>query len=148
MIMTVMIQIYQFIQKRLDICDGVDNNCNDLIDEDLMQTYYEDWDGDGFGSTTPIETCSPQESYVQQSGDCDDSDFMIKPFVVEVCDFIDNNCDGQIDENVLNTYFADEDGDGFGDLNNTISSCIPSSSHIEDNSDCDDTDPTQNPEWD
>jgi hypothetical protein len=128
-----------------DICDDLDNNCNNLVDEDLMNTYYTDWDGDGFGNNTPIESCAPEENYVQQNGDCDDSDFMIKPFVSEICDLIDNNCDGQIDENVLNTYFSDSDEDGFGDPNNTILACSPTITHIEDNSDCNDTDPTQNP---
>ena len=128
-----------------DICDDIDNNCNQLIDEDLTATYYLDWDGDGFGSNTSIESCDPQSNYVQQSGDCDDTEFMIKPFVPEVCDFIDNNCDGQIDENVLQIYYADTDGDGFGDPNDTVESCQTSTLYIEDNRDCDDSDPIQNP---
>ena len=40
-----------------EICDGVDNNCNQEVDEDVTITVYVDADGDGFGD--PVQNCKP-----------------------------------------------------------------------------------------
>ena len=50
--------------------------------------------------------------------DCDDSDALINIGAVEVCDGRDNDCNGEIDEGVLNLYYIDDDGDGYGDGEN------------------------------
>jgi hypothetical protein len=60
-----------------------------------------DNDGDGFTS----------------SEDCNDDDVNISPGSTEVCDGLDNNCDGSIDENVRTVFYADSDNDGFGNEN-------------------------------
>ncbi|HAD12429.1 MAG TPA: hypothetical protein DCF33_08315, partial [Saprospirales bacterium] len=44
--------------------------------------------------------------------DCDDNNAAINPGAQEVCDGVDNDCDGQVDEGVKTTYYADADGDG------------------------------------
>ena len=49
--------------------------------------------------------------------DCDDTDAVINPDATEVCDGLDNDCNGDIDDGVLNMYYADGDGDGYGDSN-------------------------------
>ena len=36
--------------------------------------------------------------------DCDDNNSSINPNSPEICDGIDNNCDGQIDEEVTSTF--------------------------------------------
>ncbi len=84
-----------------EICDGLDNDCNNLIDDGLtVTTYYMDNDGDGFGDATiSIDTCQAVSGYVLDDTDCNDNDANISPNASEVCnDAIDNNCDGQIDE--------------------------------------------------
>ena len=83
-----------------EVCDGIDNNCNGQIDEGLPQsTYFSDSDGDGFGDpATAVQGCSPPAGYVDRPGDCNDTNAAINPDAAEVCDGIDNNCNGQIDE--------------------------------------------------
>ena len=46
--------------------------------------------------------------------DCDDTNIRLGEPAEEICDGLDNNCDGQVDEGVLQTYYADSDGDGLG----------------------------------
>ena len=59
-----------------ELCDGIDNDCDDEIDEDLgAETYYEDADGDGFGDPDSSATdCEEPTGYVGNDSDCDDAD--------------------------------------------------------------------------
>jgi hypothetical protein len=70
--------------------------------------------------------------------DCDDNNAAINPAADEICDGIDNNCNVDIDEGLLNIYFADLDLDGFGDPLNSMEMCELTEGYSEDNSDCDD----------
>ncbi|HUH05174.1 MAG TPA: MopE-related protein [Kofleriaceae bacterium] len=74
-----------------EACDGVDNDCDGLVDEGY------DEDGDGF------TTCQ---------GDCRDLDPNSYPGAREIPDGIDNDCDGIIDNN---TTSYDDDGDGYSE---------------------------------
>ncbi|MBU0930350.1 MAG: putative metal-binding motif-containing protein, partial [Nanoarchaeota archaeon] len=79
--------------------------------------------------------------------DCNDNDASINPSAVEICDSIDNNCDGNIDENVMNTYFQDLDDDNFGDLLVNQSSCsLPLTLFALVSTDCNDSDLLINPD--
>jgi hypothetical protein len=68
-----------------EVCDGIDNDCNLQTDEGLTH----DADGDGFTST---------DSCFGSKDDCDDNNAAIHPGAEEVCDKVDNNCNGQVDE--------------------------------------------------
>ncbi len=123
----------------VEVCDDVDNNCDGQIDEGLKTTFYEDSDGDGYGNPgSPFDACSQPSGYVANSGDSDDADPAINPDALEICDGIDNNSNGQIDEGVMSTFYADSDGDGYGDANATTEACQSPSGYVSDNTDCDD----------
>ncbi len=85
------------------------------------------------------------DGYTSAQGDCDDSNPAINPDAQEVCDSVDNNCNGLIDEGVKITYYADTDGDGYGDPTTAIQDCSAPSGYVIDNTDCNDIDPDEHP---
>lgn len=78
-------------------------------------------------------------------GDCDDTDNTIYPSAPELCDGLDNDCDGSTDEDIDVTYWADADGDGYGDAGVTVEDCDQPTGYVLNSVDCDDTDPTVSP---
>ncbi|MEK7837917.1 MAG: putative metal-binding motif-containing protein, partial [candidate division NC10 bacterium] len=80
-------------------------DCNDSNPlEHPNQTWYEDVDNDLYSSGNIIGQCSRPANYkaaselTATSGDCDDGDASIKPGATEICDGVDNDCDGPVDE--------------------------------------------------
>ena len=131
-----------------DVCDGKDNNCDGEIDEAGSNTFYIDYDGDGFGTDTEyftISDCDAPDGYVSNADDCDDTDAAVHPSATEVCDGADNNCDGSIDEGLLSTQYRDADGDGFGDPEGMEEQCGSADGYVLFADDCDDTDAMVNP---
>ena len=133
----------------VEVCDGLDNDCNGETDELPFFTYYADADGDGFGdAATALDTCLNEvPGYVSNNSDCDDSAAALNPAAVEVCDGLDNDCNGETDELSFFTYYADADGDGFGDAATVLDTCLSElSGYVSNNSDCDDENLEVNPE--
>ena len=86
-----------------EICNGKDDNCNGKTDEGDNK-YYEDNDSDGYGNPSkPVYSLCEQHpsGTTSDASDCDDSKSSVNPSVEEICDNIDNNCNGQIDENCI-----------------------------------------------
>ena len=84
-----------------EICNGADDNCDGQTDEglDFVQSWR-DLDGDSFGDpATSVLACTVPLGYVFNNADCDDQNPAVHPNAVEVCNGIDDNCNGQTDEN-------------------------------------------------
>ena len=109
----------------LETCDGRDQDCDGLIDEDATDArlFYIDADGDGVGGASEVWACEGGPGLSRRGGDCDDADPARAPDAVEDCGAaVDLNCDGLVGD-------VDHDGDGWP-------ACL----------DCDDADPARAPD--
>ncbi len=132
-----------------ELCDGIDNNCNGEVDEGVLQTYFVDSDGDGFGTPSlSSESCEQQTGTVPNDRDCDDDNPAVFPAAEEICDSIDNNCNDEIDEGVTTTQFLDADNDGFGNPMQFTEVCTIETGYVSNDSDCDDDNPVIHPNAD
>ena len=108
-----------------ETCDGLDNDCDGAVDEEVCDDDPSDNDGDG---------------YTEGDGDCDDSHWTVYPGAPELSDGLDNDCDGETDED---TQFQDQDGDGYspmdGDCDDGDRTVYPGASETVDtrDNDCD-----------
>lgn len=105
----------------------------------ISSTWYQDSDNDGFGNNAISQlACLQPSGYVTDNTDCNDSNNNIHPGHAEVCDLLDNDCNGQTDEGVQLVFYKDFDGDGFGDLANDTLACTVPSGYSSDSTDCND----------
>lgn len=128
-----------------EVCNGKDDNGNGQIDEGVTTTYYLDDDGDGYGSSVTINACAAPAKYVTNNTDCDDNSSSVHPNATELCNGIDDDCDGQIDEGVKTTFYFDKDGDGYGDSNVQLQACAAPGGYVSNSSDCNDNSGAVNP---
>jgi hypothetical protein len=80
--------------------------------------------------------------------DCDDSNDAVNSAATESCNGIDDDCDAEVDEASAAdapTWYADADGDGFGDPAVTEVACNAPTGHVAVSTDCNDADPAYNP---
>jgi hypothetical protein len=85
----------------IEVCNQLDDNCDGIVDEELpVQVWYLDIDADGYGQTlTFISSCGPTGQYTASvGGDCQDLNPNIRPNAIDICNGIDDNCNGVIDE--------------------------------------------------
>jgi hypothetical protein len=106
-------------------------------------TGYEDRDGDGYGAADESKDICADSSFpmVLDGTDCDNDEATVYPGADELCDFLDNDCDGEIDEDAIDmsTWYFDGDGDGYGVSETEEIACVaPSQDYVQVGEDCDD----------
>ena len=126
-----------------ELCDGVDNDCDGTVDQGAADAtrWHQDGDGDGYGlSGSSVTECERPEGFSADAGDCDDTEPALNPGAAEVCDGIDNDCDGAVDVDAedARTVYADADEDGYGDADSPLAACETPVGWVADASDCDD----------
>ena len=122
-----------------EVCNNVDDDCDGQTDEGVTATFYRDNDGDGFGNPAVTQqACSAPQGYVSNSTDCNDNNINVHPGATEVCNSLDDDCDGQTDEGVTTTFYRDSDGDGFGNPVETQQACIAPQGYVSNSTDCND----------
>lgn len=125
-----------------EVCgNATDDDCDASTADATGSAWYVDTDGDGYGSGSSTTSCtSPGSEYVTVDGDCDETSYDVNPGATEVCDSVDNNCDGSTDGADAadqTDWYEDVDGDGYGDVSVTIAACDQPVGYVSTSGDCD-----------
>lgn len=127
-----------------EVCNDRDDDCDGRVDE-IVVVHYADVDGDEAGDPeTEMESCDVPVGRVTNGTDCDDNDSGVNPGATEVCDGVDNDCNGETDEGMTVSRFLDRDGDDIGGAR--VDVCEDADGVVDEGGDCDDDDPDVNPD--
>ncbi len=139
----------------VEVCDAadVDEDCDgyaDDADADAVgTTWHADADADGFGDPASATAgCDAPAGSVADASDCDDADGAVRPGAPEVCNGTDDDCDGAVDGSGAAdapTWYADLDGDRYGDRAASTQACDAPAGYVADDTDCDDADAARSP---
>ncbi len=134
-----------------ELCNGIDDDCDGTVDEAAAvdaRGWSADVDGDGYGGEASFTACEAPPGYLADDSDCNDRDADAFPGAEERCNQADDDCDGLVDEDPVDgtTYWADADGDGYGDAEAPLVACTQPLTHVENSLDCDDADGDVYPE--
>ncbi len=134
---------------------GVDGPAADLprldqhaADSCAQKAWYADQDGDGFGDPkVSKQACAQPSGYVADQSDCDDASKDVHPGAAELCNSVDDDCNGKLDDVASGSlsFCKDGDGDGYGDPKVKVQGCAPPPGHVVDCGDCNDADAAVNP---
>jgi outer membrane protein assembly factor BamB len=129
-------------------CNARDDDCNGQTDEGVAgqcTPFYRDADGDGWGAVGESRClCGPDGEFTtSRTGDCRDDRVDIQPFAEEICNGLDDDCDGDTDEAGslgCTTWLRDADNDSFGLASDTRCLCAATAPYTAlGGGDCDDT---------
>ncbi|MGE0640392.1 MAG: putative metal-binding motif-containing protein [Thermoanaerobaculia bacterium] len=82
-----------------EVCNGIDDNCDGTVDEELRHPAWLDIDGDGWGDSSAVGSyCSVPSTHAARAGDCALQLDFAHPGALELCNGIDDDCDGIVDE--------------------------------------------------
>jgi hypothetical protein len=113
------------------------------LDPCVYAHAWVDHDEDGFGDPeTGKDVCPGTAGYVSNGDDCDDADTSVHPGAAEICNGLDDDCDGESDP--TSAWYADADGDGYGTGAKQLACAAPDGTTAEGN-DCDDADASIHP---
>jgi len=134
-------------QSASEVCNNIDDDCNGLVDDGALETFYYDLDNDGYGDLfNSVQACPAPMGYVDNSLDCDDNNSDVHPTAAEACNGIDDNCDGNVDDNATSTFYYDSDDDGYGNPAVTVEACTAPIGYVATGNDCDDGNIEINPD--
>ncbi len=133
----------------VEACNNLDDDCNGSVDDNLVFTdWFSDDDGDGYGNEADtLNTCEASPpGRVTVPGDCVDSDAAIHPTATELCNEVDDDCNGTVDDNLtLVAWYSDADDDGYGNPDDQQLSCQALPGRVTDATDCNDAVAAVNP---
>lgn len=133
-----------------ELCNGRDDDCDGAVDEGSIDapTWYFDDDDDSFGDPgDPVVSCGQPQGAVENADDCDDVDPLVNPSATELCNEVDDDCDGEVDWGAIDEsiFYDDLDDDGFGDPASEHRACFADSDDVALAEDCDDSTDLANP---
>jgi predicted outer membrane repeat protein len=130
-------------------CDGLADDADPDVDTGGFATLYADEDADGFGQPNPSASgCDAREGLVTDATDCDDASAAVNPGATEICNEIDDDCDGLMDDadaSLDAAWYHDGDFDGYGDERMIADGCEAPAGHVALGGDCDDADEAIHP---
>jgi large repetitive protein len=141
------VELIYSVYSTYEVCDGIDNDCDGQTDEEGgLVNYYEDADGDSFGGFIGSNYCTQPAGFVTSYSDCNDADATVNINGTELCNGLDDNCNGLLDDGLsgLTTFYEDGDNDGYGSYH-TVIACVQPALTSLNNLDCNNYDPTINP---
>jgi len=131
-----------------DDCDGAADDADAGLDLTTAAPWFADADADGHGDPAALRwACTAPAGHVARDTDCDDGDAAVSPDDPEVCNEIDDDCDGAVDVGAVDAtaWYPDADGDGYGDAGAARWSCEAPAGYGLDTRDCDDGDAAERP---
>ncbi|MBI4437543.1 FG-GAP repeat protein [Candidatus Uhrbacteria bacterium] len=126
------------LARASEYCGGEDCDDSDAA-VGVPTAWYRDVDLDTFGAGQEEFSCSQPVGFVPVSGDCDDTDEKVSPTGIETCNQIDDDCDQEIDEENIPTWYQDADLDTYGDPLVSLTQCEEPDGYVDNALDCDDT---------
>ena len=128
-----------------ETCNGVDDDCDGAVDAEPVDGIeaWLDADGDGFGAEDQATlVCELTEGLVENGEDCDDLDPDVHPDADELCSTpgVDDDCSGEAEDDPVDgdTWYYDDDADGYGSPTESKVACEQPDEYVADNTDCDD----------